>query len=43
MRFHHQCTWVFMYSTRYSCHILIFLTDFQKLSNIKIHENPVGA
>jgi hypothetical protein len=43
-RYYHKCALVFMFSTRYSCLILIKLQFtghiFEKYSDIKFHENP---
>jgi hypothetical protein len=46
-RYDKKCILVFMYSTRYSCQILMKLKFspriFEKSSNIKFHENPSGG
>jgi hypothetical protein len=47
-RYDHKCTWVFMWSTRYSCQILIKIAFswqiFEKYSNINFMEvRPVRA
>jgi hypothetical protein len=46
-RYDKKCVLVFMYSTRYSGRILIKLEFsrqiFQKYSNFKFHENPLGG
>jgi hypothetical protein len=43
-RYYQKCILVFMWSTLYSCHILMKLEFsrqiFEKCSNIKFHENP---
>jgi hypothetical protein len=42
--FYHKCINLFMYRTRYFCHMLnetwIFFVDFQNFPNIKFLENP---
>jgi hypothetical protein len=44
VRYYHKCTQVFMWSTRYSCQILMKLESswqiFEKYSSTKFHENP---
>jgi len=44
VRYDHRCILVFMYSTHYSCQVLMKLEFsrqiFTKYSNIKFHENP---
>jgi len=44
MRYDPKCMLVFMYSTHYSCQILMKLEfswqTFKKYSNVKFHENP---
>jgi predicted DNA-binding WGR domain protein len=46
-RYYHKCTQVFMWSTRYSCQVLMkpeFSRQiFEKYSNTKFHENPSGG
>ena len=43
----HKCTYVFMWSTHYSCQILLKLQFsrqlFEKYSNTTFHENPFSA